>query len=181
MRKSLIGLVFLVGGLFLTEFADAAPAAVHEPKPLNAKQLAQLLRKESKTIKLVNIWATWCPPCVKEFPDIVKLAQEAGPAVKLIFINFDGPSELAEVKTFLTAQKINFMTYRQGGNDQEFIKGVNNQLDWRQWSQAQWSGALPATFIFDGEGGLHYFWEGELPLAECKTKLNEILSSVKKH
>jgi len=53
---------------------------------------------EFRTLKgeviLVNIWATWCPPCVAEFPSFVKLHQDYGDKLAFVFVARDDPKKV---------------------------------------------------------------------------------------
>ena len=54
---------------------------------------------------LLNFWATWCPPCIKEIPDLQKLKKEFGSKLDVFFISVDSNFEEV-VPKFL--KKINF-------------------------------------------------------------------------
>jgi hypothetical protein len=56
-----------------------------------------------------------------------------------------------EARAFLTSQGVDFPTFLRSGKDEAFVDGL----------ERQWSGAIPATFVYDGEGKLVRFWEGK--------------------
>ena len=70
-----------------------------------------------------------------------------------------------EVKKFLAERGVEFPAYLKAEKDQEFIDGMGKQ----------WTGALPATFLFDGTGKLRDFWEGEATFNVFEQKVVEIL------
>src|SRR5574341_507697 len=116
-------------------------------RPINEAGLRKLIKNASGKVVLVNFWATWCEPCVEEFPDLMKLAREFQPhGLEIIFVSIDDPEEIeAKVLPFLKAQNVPFRTYiKQAKDDEAFINAID----------AKWSGAIPATFIYDMNGAL---------------------------
>jgi thiol-disulfide isomerase/thioredoxin len=111
---------------------------------INERQVTELKASWKGNVVLVNLWATWCGPCIKEFPDLIKLQKlYEKQGVKVIFISVDEP-EAAEtdVRPFLQKQKVTFTTYIKNGDDDSFIDAVGTG----------WRGAIPTTFIFDRTG-----------------------------
>ena len=94
---------------------------------------------------LVNIWATWCMPCVKEFPELVKLYsnyKESG--FELVFISVDEKEDKdTKLPEFLKRQGIDFVTYYN-----EFKKPE----DIIDYFDKSWGGEIPATYIYNREG-----------------------------
>jgi thiol-disulfide isomerase/thioredoxin len=96
-------------------------------------------------VVVVNFWATWCGPCVEEFPELVRLQNENWDrGVRLITISVDEPEVLESgVKPFLFAQRITGATFLMdmAAND-DFLYRLSDQ----------WPGAIPQTFIYDRSG-----------------------------
>jgi thiol-disulfide isomerase/thioredoxin len=116
-------------------------------RPIDAKGLHRLIQQARGKVVLLNFWATWCDPCVEEFPDLVKIAGEFQPrGVEMIFVSIDEPENIAgKVEPFLKAQGVVFRTYVKDVKDDEaFINSID----------AKWTGAIPATFIYDASGVL---------------------------
>ena len=63
------------------------------------------LQKFSKNILIVNFWATWCAPCVKEMPDLLKLEDKLGKKFKVIFISLDS-DPLVSIPKFIKRNKL---------------------------------------------------------------------------
>lgn len=121
-------------------------------RPATAEQVIGAIEKAKGNVVLVNLWATWCQPCVEEFPDIMKLHQKyKDRGLKIIFVSADFENQTEAAKAFLQKQGVDFATYQKSGKDMAFI----NTLDER------WSGALPATWIYDARGNKRHFWEGK--------------------
>mgnify|MGYP001199534763 FL=1 len=56
---------------------------------LEGKQVNITKLLKTKKIILINFWATWCPPCIKEIPDLLELEEKHKKEVKLVFISVD--------------------------------------------------------------------------------------------
>lgn len=113
-----------------------------------------MLRASNKdTIYIVNFWATWCTPCVKELPVFNSLSKRyEGKAVKIILMSFDFKEAYPE-------------TLRQ------FIKkkGLQPEVVWMNETSAdtfipnideRWHGALPATLVISAKNKIKHLWEG---------------------
>lgn len=123
-----------------------------EPTPVVAAAVLAEVKKPGAGAVLVNVWATWCMPCREEFPDLLHVARELQPkGLRLVLVSVDFPGDEAETVKFLTSQGVDFPTYFRTGKDESFVDGL----------ERQWSGAIPATFLYDAEGKLVRFWEGK--------------------
>jgi len=123
--------------------ADANPLIL----PVDESSLVGELQKSKGHVLLVNVWASWCVPCIEEFPDLLKLRQSyRNRGLDVVFISVDDPRKLGrDVRPFLKRMKVTFPTYiKQTRDDEAFINTLS----------PEWSGALPATFIFDRAGML---------------------------
>lgn len=98
---------------------------------------------------LVNIWATWCAPCVEEFPELVKLQRAYPEQLKVIFVSADFPDSRNRALDFLKKQNVDWTTYFKTGKDQPFIESLSTE----------WSGALPFTKVVSKEGKVVASWE----------------------
>lgn len=87
-------------------------------------------------VVLVNFWATWCPPCREEIPDLIRLQDKYRDDIVVIGISEDeGPEEV--VRSFVAEQKINYFVVMMKPELTKVFRGVS---------------ALPTTFIIDREG-----------------------------
>lgn len=89
-------------------------------------------------VVLVNFWATWCPPCRAEIPDLIKLQEKYRDKLVVVGISEDevGPDE---VKAFVTQQKMNYPVAMTTPALAKIFRGVS---------------ALPTTFVIDRDGKL---------------------------
>ena len=116
---------------------------------------------------LVNFWATWCAPCIEEFPYIVELKKEYGDKFELVFVSGDFEEAKNDARAFLDKQGVDFVTYFKKGKDDEFISSISDS----------WTGALPFTLILDKQGNISAEWEGK---AEIETFREELLKVIGK-
>src|SRR3974377_1788114 len=71
---------------------------------------------------LVNVWATWCPPCRAEFPDMVKVARDLrGEGLRMVFVSADFDESLPKARAFLADHGVDYLSYHKTGDDMVFI------------------------------------------------------------
>lgn len=133
---------------------NATPSSQHTLEQLDITKLKALIRNRKGRALFINVWATWCQPCVEEFPDIVKLAA-AYKDRKIDFVGVSGDDandEQSKVLPFIRYQKALFKFYIAELEGQDaFINAFN----------PQWEGGIPATFTFDASGHLKGFLVGK--------------------
>jgi peroxiredoxin len=72
---------------------------------IDAAGVTKLRANTSNKLRLINVWATWCGPCVKEFPDLVAISRQFDMRdFELVTISLDEPSDLAKAQEFLSKQ-----------------------------------------------------------------------------
>lgn len=115
-----------------------------EVKIISVSDLKLILEEGKGSAILINVWATWCEPCREEFPNLIKLSNKYKKSIRFIGISADEVEDLDEkVIPFLKNQKTQFENYLiKVAEPEDFI----NLLD------ADWNGAIPATFIYDKNG-----------------------------
>ena len=168
----LFGAVLLLGCGQRESGEDAAKSALSaatgfEAQPVevvDAQGVAQLIAQRDGKVLFLNLWATYCQPCVEEFPDIVKLADEmSGSDVEFVAISFDYPDEVESlIQPFLQDNKVTFRVLVADVEDpDEFV----NALD------PQWNGALPTTIMYDANGKRQSFLVGKRAYEVFKKEL----------
>ena len=78
---------------------------------LDGKKIEVADKLIKKKLILVNFWATWCPPCIKEIPDLIKLKKKFDNEIDIIFVSVDAnPAKV--IPNFLKKNKLkDFQTY----------------------------------------------------------------------
>jgi thiol-disulfide isomerase/thioredoxin len=168
MRRNVTAGALLCLGGWLAACAPAKTVRVEDVRvtPVTAADIQQAVRDSGAKAVLVNMWATWCAPCREEFPGLVSMAHKyQGQGLKVLLVSADSDADLPAVKKFLAAHGVEFPAYLKAEKDQAFIDGMGKQ----------WTGALPATFLFDGSGKLRDFWEGETTFSAFEQKVVEVL------
>lgn len=134
-------------------------------KDVDGPQLQKLIDQyKGEKAVLVNMWATWCGPCVEEFPHITKLQQEYEDQLKVVFVSADFEKDVAI--NFLRQQGVDWTTYFKTGKDEEFINAVSDK----------WTGAMPFTKIIDAQGNLVASWENKADFETFETNVKKALN-----
>ena len=151
---TLVTLVLVMVGMLPTH--QPIPNATSNAQPdtllkdVTATELQEVIASyRGEKAVLVNIWATWCAPCIKEFPEIVELQHNYPDELKVIFVSADFPEQRSDALEFLKRQEVNWTTYFKTGKDQEFIESISSK----------WTGALPFTKVIARNGDLVASWE----------------------
>lgn len=151
--KSLV--MFLVLQISLVTFSqENKPLTIYEDKGFTVKAfdfngLEHYINPQEDTVYIVNFWATWCAPCVEELPYFEKINEEHGSKnVKVILVSLDMSKQvLSRLIPFLEKNKIR----------SEVV--LLNDLDadvWINKVDSSWSGALPATLIYNSKKRLFF-------------------------
>jgi len=133
--------------LLLILFIFSSISQAQELLPANKNVLDSIKSANKGKVILFNFWATWCKPCVEEFPDLVKLNEKYKDSTfKIVFVSLDFGKALGEkTKAFLKKHDVDYTSYFNNfAKDEDLI----NYMD------KNWEGSIPATFIFDKAGVL---------------------------
>ncbi len=71
---------------------------------------SQQLSDENRNLYIINFWATWCPPCVKEIPDLLELKKKLGEQLDVFFISVDS-NPTTVIPKFLRKNKISAQNF----------------------------------------------------------------------
>lgn len=129
-----------------------------EIKEISLIELSEVISNRNGKGLLINIWATWCLPCKEEFPGLIKLSNLYEDKIDVVGISIDYPDEVeSKINPFLNEFHVSFTNYVNGEKDvEEFINFLNGE----------WSGAIPATFIYDSDGKQVEFFIGKKSFEE---------------
>jgi thiol-disulfide isomerase/thioredoxin len=104
--------------------------------------LEPLLNKKNDTTYVINFWATWCKPCVEELPAFEKLnKQYAQKNVAVVLVSLDFPNQIeSRVVPFIKENNLKSKVIAMVDTDQN---------TWIPKIDESWSGAIPATLIYN--------------------------------
>lgn len=126
---------------------------------LTIEQFENRLKSGRDTTYIINLWATWCKPCLKEIPYFEKLSEElAGQKVKVILLSTDNRSK---INTSVAS-----MVKRLRLKNEVFVINEKSQQEYVKRLDKRWSGALPATLFINRLKGKQEFYEKELSYTE---------------
>ncbi len=133
---------------------------------LNYKELEPLLNKKNDSIYVVNFWATWCRPCIKEIPAFEKInAEYKTKKVNVILVSLDFPEHL-EKKLIPFVEKRNIKS-------EVVLFDDSDANSWIPKVNENWSGAIPATIIYSNSE--RKFYERSFTYEELEIELKSIL------
>jgi len=137
------------------EFLAACGAVLAQPVaradgggiPLvSAGGLRAALDAERGKLVMLNLWATWCVPCLREIPDLVRIERELAPGVVLIGVAMDEPGELeSRVAPFHAKYFPGFRTYLRSERELDAIASVVDRA---------WNEVLPTTYLLGRDGNV---------------------------
>ena len=135
-------------------------------KIINADDLSVIIINSDLPL-LINVWATWCTPCREELPDLVKLSKTYKDKVRVLGISVDDSEVLdSKVIPFIKNQKADFEIYLlKVVEPEDFINLLNKK----------WSGAIPATFIYDKRGNQEEMLIGKQSYKTFKEALKKVI------
>ena len=135
----------------------AAVTWAHEPVNLDTigiRKIETLVRNDSKKLRLINLWATWCVPCVQEFPELVtlnRMYRDRG--FELVSISTDDSSARPKALRFLEKQESSSPNYIFTGDDKyKLIDAID----------PKWQGALPYSLLVEPGGKIVYAHQGAI-------------------
>lgn len=124
----------------VSEIADTSSSI--ELEVYDYEGLKPFLYKQDDKVHVVNFWATWCAPCIKELPYFEKINKTyADKNVDVLLVSLDFPRQYeTKLKPFIKDKKIASKVICFDDTDQNI---------WIPAIDSTWSGALPATLIYN--------------------------------
>ena len=130
-------------------------------------ELEPLLYTTTDTTYIINFWAMWCAPCVKELPYFQEYANNH-PEVEMILVSMDFPKDIeTKMKPFLKKNNI---------TEKVVLLDDPNANSWINKVYENWSGAIPFTIVFNNKERGFYERSFE-SVEELKNVINKTLNN----
>jgi thiol-disulfide isomerase/thioredoxin len=146
-----------------------APTAV-APTPAELPEILTAVRAPGARAVLVNVWATWCDPCRQEMPDLIRFSRDhREDGLRLVLVSADDEENRGEVARVLAEAGLpaDTLSFIKRGDDMKFIDGLDHH----------WSGALPASFLFDRRGRKRRTWLGPVSYHSLELGAGRLLTA----
>jgi thiol-disulfide isomerase/thioredoxin len=150
----------------------SAPVTV---EPVDADGLRKLrmnaMANDGAKLRLINFWATWCGPCVTEFPDIMMINRMYSQRdFELVTVAAHFPDEQNDVLAFLKKHQ---------ATNKNLIFGDTDKYKLIEAFDPGWNGALPFTLLVDPTGEVLYKAQGPIDALELKRRIVKYLNERK--
>ena len=154
---------------FISGFTAAAQSDVAVPLYEDfASFQKSVLQPESNQVRLINFWATWCKPCVKELPYFQQL-HEKYPELPMVLVSLDKKADAkGRIARFLAQRNITIPVV---------VLADSRANDWIDKVSPEWSGSIPATLVYNR--GDQKFFETDFESMEAIEATIDIQSLIK--
>jgi len=132
---------------------------------IDEPSLKELLLNKSDKLRLINVWATWCGPCVAEFEDFITINRMyRGRDFEFISISADNPANKEKVLKFLKKQQ---------ASNANYLFSIDDKYKLIEIVDPKWEGALPYTILVEPGGKIVYAKQGPIDPAMMKKAIVE--------
>ena len=133
------------------------PVELHE---IDLAGIRELVGNKGDKLRLINVWATWCGPCIIEFPEFVEMQRMYGARdFEVVSVSMDRPGMQEKVLKFLEENQAAFTNYLSVESDRDaFIEALN----------PNWYGNLPLTLLLAPGGEVIYTHDGIIDPLDLK-------------
>jgi thiol-disulfide isomerase/thioredoxin len=145
---------------------------------IDAAGVAALTKNATRRYRLINVWATWCAPCVAEFPALVSLSRRLGNRdFEFNTISLDDPKLQPQAKAFLEKQhaappgRLKRLLRAEGRTATNFLYTEASTDALVQALDPAWPGPLPHTVLIAPGGKIVYRHNGPVDPAELLAKI----------
>lgn len=154
---ALLALAACTSGAASTTATPAWPASVDALPTLDPTAFHDLIAQQKGHPVLVNIWASWCGPCIAEAPDLVAAHQKYGDKVR--FIGVDAQDDRSGATDFITQHQVPYPSVFDPSNAIAVSYGVFSP---------------PDTLFFDANGNLVRTFPGQISREDLLSNLQAI-------
>ena len=153
---------------------DSTPVKI---ETIDVAGINSLRTKATGNYRLINVWATWCVPCVHEFPDLVSISRQFDMRqFEFVSISMDQPSSADKVQAFLCKQGAG-LSKRGAARLKAEGRPTNSYLfagsidDLAKALDPEMPGPIPHTLLLDPDGKIVWRHNGPIDHAETVTAI----------
>ncbi|MEN8248799.1 MAG: TlpA disulfide reductase family protein [Bacteroidota bacterium] len=162
MRKPVLIYFIIIMSVFSCTNTDNKKVEV-----IKIEGLQHLLKEDHHKIHIINFWATWCKPCIKELPQFIE-ASKQHPEISFSLVTLDFVEDLdTKVYPFLDKRGIGLRVL------------LMDEVDYNLWIDMvdpSWSGAIPATLIIEPSTEHRIFLEKEFENDELEKEIQKFIN-----
>ena len=156
MIRGTRSLLFVVGAVAgCTQMQERfKPLAVGDPVPAYAVAVidgdtAKVGPGLEQPLTLINVWATWCVPCQREFPDLEKIHKDYGPrGLRVLAVSVDADDDVERIREFAKTYSATFpIAHDRSGKVQDLFQAIG----------------VPESYLISRDGRLLYRNPGSFP------------------
>ena len=159
MKKIILGVAFAF-------FSFTVSTAQNTAEIIKFGKLESMIKESGEGIKVINFWATWCGPCIKELPYFETAKRTYGDKISVNLISLDFADQISKVNKFVERKGMTSNIY------------LLDEIDYNSWIDKvdkSWSGAIPATLLINEETGERKFVESEISEDELNTLIRSFI------
>lgn len=134
---------------------------------LSRQHFEQVLESSKGKLVMPNLWATWCVPCLKEIPELMRLEdalRDSG--FTLLAVGMDDPADVARVDAFRRQHFPRFSSYLRDTSDMDSMVSVVDPA---------WNELLPTSYLIDRNGQVVSRMQGKKTFDEFFTAISALL------
>jgi len=145
-------------------------SVAQEIQKISKADLVKILNDPSDKLHVLNFWATWCAPCVKELPDFQQKVNESDKSkVDFLFISLDFPSDgLKKLTPFMKKNNYTFKVLLMTETDAN---------SWIDLVDPSWQGNIPATLFYNNARKVHHFISESIDKSILDKTINSLLNN----
>jgi len=150
---------------YVIPFLFLSSIAFGQTKVVKYDAIEGLLLSPSDRIQVINFWATWCAPCIKELPMFERLTSEQRSDINVTLVSLDFADKVDKVDLFLSRKQMKSTVL------------LLDEIDYNLWIdkvEKSWSGAIPATLVINSKTGKRKFVEKELKEGDLEELINAV-------
>ena len=126
---------------FLVSFSICCTSNAEKLEVYDFDGIEHYLKQNDDKVYVVNFWATWCAPCVKELPYFEQIQQDFKENVEVVLISLDFPSQYeSKLIPFLEKKQL---------TSKVIVLDDTDMNSWIPKIDSEWDGAIPVTLIYN--------------------------------